>query len=40
MNKEPVIFIFQFYGFRNFGKNQLGKYSANFNREGAVKRPL
>ena len=27
-------------GFQNFGKTQLGKYSANFNWEGAVKQPL
>ena len=27
-------------GFRNFGKTQLGKYSAKFNWEGAVKRSL
>ena len=27
-------------GFRNFGRTQLGKYSANFNWEGAVKQPL
>ena len=27
-------------GFRNFGKTQLGKHSANFNWEGAFKRPL
>ena len=26
-------------GFRNFGKTQLGKYSADFNWEGAVKKP-
>ena len=31
---------FNFMGFRNFGKTQLGKYSANFNRKGADKRPL
>ena len=31
---------FNFMGFRNFEKTQLGKYSANFNWEGAVKRPL
>ena len=39
MNKEPIIFI-NFMGFRNFGDTQLGKYSANFNWKGAVKRPL
>ena len=39
MNKEPIIF-FNFMGFRNFGKIQLGIYSANFNWEGAVKWPL
>ena len=39
MNKEPIIFS-NFMGFRNFGKNQLGKYSANFNWEGAVEWPL
>ena len=27
-------------GFRNFGKTQLGKYSANINWEKAVKRSL
>ena len=26
-------------GFRNIGKTQLKKYSANFNWEGAVKAP-
>ena len=31
---------FNFMGFRNFGKTQLGKNSANFNWEEAVKRPL
>ena len=27
-------------GFRNFGKVQLGKYSANFNWEGAISKGL
>ena len=26
-------------GFRNFGKTQLGKYSADFNWEGVAKKP-
>ena len=38
MNKEPIIF-FNFMGFRNFGKTQLGKYSANFNWEGMLNGP-
>ena len=40
MNKEPIFTFFNFMGFRNFGKTQLGKYSANLIWEGVVKRPL
>ena len=40
MNKEPIYLFFNFMRFRNFGKTQLGKYSAKFNWEGAIKRPL
>ena len=40
MSKNYYRTNFNFMGFGNFGKTQLGKYSDNFNWEGAIKRPL
>ena len=40
MNKEPIIFIFQFYGILKFWEDPIGKVPGIFNWDGAIKRPL